>query len=523
MEPLIQGLLRAEAYDHPVDRIEVRQTHISWVILTGPFAYKIKKPVDFGFLNFTTLDRRRACCEDEVRLNRRLAPDLYLGVRPIFGPVDRPSLAEGTIPIEFAVQMRQFPQESLLPVALDGGTLEARHIDNLARVLATFHAGAAIDAGGTWGDPESIHRQMEDNFPPLERLLENNAASICDELNESLAELRNWVERQFPLLAEIFHRRQRTRRVRECHGDLHLGNMILRDDSVEMFDCLEFAPSLRWIDVVSEMAFLAMDLTERGRADFAFRILNGWLEQTGDYAGMATWQWYFVHRALVRAKVTALRLAQEELTKPEQSSLRSDVRNYVALARSQISAPPGPLVITHGVSGSGKSFLSQRLLENLGAVRLRSDVERKRLFGLWGQPRERVRTGHPYQKEVSEELYGDLLPSLACEVISAGLPLIVDATFLMHRHRVTFRNLAQRRGIPFVILEFPTSLEQVRVRIAERRSRGGDPSDADWEVLESQIRNDEPLSPEERVWSIQISDAASDLQVICNKIRQRRS
>lgn len=496
MEPLIEHLLRPEAYDHPVERFEVLQTHVSWVILTGPFAYKIKKPVRFGFVDFSTLELRRACCEEELRLNRRLAGDLYVAVRPIAGPIEAPSFVPSGSnrpdePIEYAVQMRQFPQASLLPSVLERGELTGGHIDELADTLAQFHEGIGrATPDDPYGDPAVLREQMEDNVTVLR----------ASEDADWPAFLGSWIDRESGRLADWFLQRKRDGRVRECHGDLHLGNMLLRNDRIEMFDCLEFNPALRWIDIVDEIAFLAMDLTERGRPDFASRVLNRWLEQTGNYDGLTGWRWYFAYRALVRAKVTALRLAQEKGASPSsaQVALHGDLQRYLDLAAEQSRSRPTPVIITHGVSGTGKSHLTTRLCERIGLIRVRSDVERKRLFGQWGTTDTEVRAGDPYRSEVTEELYSEVLPRLGETILAAGFPLIFDATFLKRGHREALRKLARSAGVPFVILDIVVDRELARSRIVERTAKGGDPSDANLAILDRQLAADEPLSDDER-------------------------
>jgi len=244
MDPFIQGLLRPEAYPHPVGRFQVLETHISWVILTGDYAYKLKKPVNLGFVDFTTLARRRQFCDEEIRLNRRLAPELYLGVQPVFGTRQQPTLCGVGEPIEYAVQMRQFDQSDLLPAVLERGELSRDQAFHLAETVATFHRRIAVASGeAPFGTPEAIQADMKDNFQVLEKL--------PDECG-SVGALRQWSEQEFGRRQDWFTSRRETGHIRECHGDLHLGNMFRLNDAVQVFDCLEFNPSLRWIDVVSE-------------------------------------------------------------------------------------------------------------------------------------------------------------------------------------------------------------------------------------------------------------------------------
>ncbi|MBX3444199.1 MAG: AAA family ATPase [Planctomyces sp.] len=501
MDAMIRGLLRPEAFDHPVEHLELLETHISWVILTGSLAYKIKKPVSFGFVDFSTLERRRTFCHEEIRLNRRLAPDLYLSVEEIRGSADAPRLHGAGPPFEYAVRMREFPQDALLTRVLARGELLPRHVDGLARTIAKFHAAADVASErDTYGDPESVRRPETENLDILARLTPE--API-------LARLRTWCDAEYARRRDWFASRKQLGRVRDCHGDMHLGNMLLLDDAVQVFDCLEFNPGLRWTDVIAEIAFVVMDLQERGSRPLAYRLLNVWLEESGDYAALSGWPWYFVYRALVRAKVAALRLAQSDVPDEERRAKTSERDQYLALAESASAPRGGALILLHGVSGTGKSHAARRLCEQLPAVRLRSDVERKRLFGKWGQPREPVRTGDLYDPAVADELYGETLPTLAGHALDGGFHVVVDATFLMRDQRDRFRRLARERHVPFVLLDLQASRETLARRIRERAAAGHDPSDADLAILDQQLASRQPLGDDELSETLSI-DAESD-------------
>ena len=513
MPPFIQSLLRPEAYDHPVGRLEMLQTHISWVILAGDFAYKIKKPVDFGFVNFVTLESRRELCHEEVRLNRRLAADLYLGVKPVYGPPERASFIGSGEPIDYAVQMRRFPQDDLLPAALERGELTGAHWDECADTLAAFHEHAAVATEDVpYGSADAVWRPVAENF----KILESVPAVAA-----RLSALKQWATAEFERLQDLFQQRKQAGKVRECHGDLHLGNMLLAVDRIEAFDCLEFNPSLRWTDVICEMAFLAMDLVARGQPGFAFRVLNRWLEQSGDYRGLATWRWYFCYRAMVRAKVAALRSAQPERTSTDAAADNEEFERYLTLAEGVIKCPPRALILTHGVSGSGKSHVTTALCEHLGAIRLRSDVERKRLFGAWGASKTPVLAGDMYGSNVTEKVYREVLAKQAMAVIEAGFSVILDATFLSHKGRRLFQQLSRQLEVPFVILEFEIAPEVARSRIMQRQQAGKDPSDATLAILEQQLASDEPLTDEERERAVVVPPESRDFETLAERVREK--
>ncbi len=471
---LIAALQDPTRFDHPVERFEVHETHISWVLLTGPFAYKIKKPVNLGFLDFSTLAARRHFCDEELRLNRRLAPQLYRDVVALTGTPDDP-IVDGTgEAFEYAVRMVEFPQESLLDHALKDGALDAARVDAIARLVADFHAGAEIAAADSpYGEPDLVFRPVRENFEQIDPLLDDPPERA------RLERLRDWSINRYDELRELLTERKSRGWIREGHGDLHLGNMLLLDDEIAAFDCLEFSPALRWIDVQSDLAFLLMDLAEHGAQSHAHRLLDAYLARGGDYAGLRLQPFYQVYRALVRAKVAAIRLGQG-------GGDPSVLHDYLALAE-RLRQPPRPcLLITHGLSGSGKSHVAGELVERLGAVRLRSDVERKRLLGR--EAESATAEGDKatvYGTEVSDRTY-QKLAELACTVVEAGYPVIVDATFLERERRDAFAALATELGVPFAILDVQADDELLEARVAARARTGRDPSEADLAVLELQ-------------------------------------
>jgi hypothetical protein len=489
---LVQKLLRPEAFDHPVAGLRVVETHISWVILTGPYAYKIKKPVELGFVDFGTLERRKFFCEEELRLNRRLAPELYVEVVAIRGDPARPRMGGGGEAIEYAVKMRQFPESAELERALERGEPSERHFETLARELHAFHRSLpAAPPDSPWGGPESVHRSTLDNFREIRgRLAEAEDARALDAVAA-------WSEAEHLRLAGAIESRRRRGWVRECHGDLHLGNLVLLDDRIVPFDGIEFSEALRWNDVVSEAAFLVMDLEFHGRADLANGFLNAYLEEGGDYDGLRVLPYYLVYRALVRAKVAAIRMAQASADAAERRRLLDRFRRLLALAEGYTRPPCPSVAITHGLSGSGKTTLSRRVAAQSGAIRINSDVERKRLFGL--RPLDRSSSGISagiYTPEATARTYNRLL-ELASRVVELGYPVVVDAAFLKHDQRRPFARLAETLRVPLWIYELKTPVETLRRRIEERRARGGDASEADLAVLERQMAGIEPLGEDE--------------------------
>lgn len=482
--PLIRALLaQTECYDHPVGEVRLIETHISWVLLAGDYAYKIKKPVDLGFLDFSTLELRRQACEEEIRLNRRLAPDYYLGVVPVTGRPDAPSLGGAGEPFEYAVRMRRFPPEDTLDHLAQRGELDAEKIDRLAARIARFHLHecAVATADTPWGEPETIARPVAENFELLAERLPDSAL---------LKQLHEWSEAEHRRLTPLMKERKRAGCIRECHGDLHLGNLAWVDGGLVIFDCIEFSPALRWIDTISEVAFCYMDLLHRGQDEWAMRFLNSWLEATGDYEGIALLRYYAVYRAMVRAKVAALRAGQAG-----GEAEYAEVDACLQLAERIAQSAEPQLWITHGLSGSGKTTQARSLSEREGLIMLRSDVERKRLAGLDALARGGAGEGL-YTQQAGERTYRHLA-HLAGKLLAAGWPVIVDAACLRRWQRDLFRDLARRRGAGFHILDVRADPAVLRERIAKRAAQGGDASDADLHVLELQLETVEPLAGDE--------------------------
>lgn len=503
---LVAGLRRPEAYPPGLigaeGAIEHLETHISHVFLAGDRAYKLKKPVNLGFLDFSTAERRLEYCREELRLNHRLAPELYLGLVAVTGTPDQPRLGGDGPVLEYLVEMRRFDQRD----RLDHRILTPALIDRLAARLATFHDSlppAAADS--PYGTAEAVLAPMLENFRQI------RARSLGVECQAGLDRLEEWTRARWRELTPVIELRRAAGRVRECHGDLHRGNIALVKGEPLFFDALEFAPQLRWIDTASELAFLLMDLEEAGEGSLARRLLNAYLEQSGDYGALQVLDLYQVYRALVRAKVLAIRLGQGELTVEEAVADHQACAGYLALAASYTRRRERQprLLLTSGLSGSGKSWLASQLREALPLIHLRSDIERKRLFGY--APEER--TGSPtdggiYTPDASGRTY-DRLRELAAMILGCGYDVLVDATFLRRDQRRVFRELAAAQGAGFALLVMEAPIEVLRERVASRQATGADVSEAGLAVLEQQLRTQEALEAEEMPQALIVDATAS--------------
>jgi len=489
------------SFPHPVDDLQRLETHISWIFLTGKFAYKIKKAVDLGFVNYTTLEQRKHFCELEVELNRRFAADLYLGVVPIwrtphglrFGdvPGEATSLppAADDSPVEYAVKMREFPQSAIAANRLQDPAFNRQLVSDFGKRLAEFHGRIEVVASDVpVAQPRRIRQDAMENYDVL--LPEFGS----DRRRHSLQRLRRWTDQQAESLSNQFALRLQRGLVRRCHGDLHLKNMILLEGRLHAFDGIEFNEEFQCIDVLSEVAFPVMDCCARGRPDLAWWLLNAYLEESGDYPGLDVLRFYLVYRAMVRAKVAWLNPNNRSEIRRKQYASEDHPQDrragpwdkYLAVAEQFAFSMRPKLAITHGFSGSGKSTVALQIIGKQGGVRIRSDVERHRLT-------HSISGADKYTSTMTDRVYTWLV-KLANAGIQAGFPMIIDATFLKRQHRRLFQNLAAKQQVPFEIIHCDAEFDELCERL---RNRTGDASEADIKVLHKQLDDHDPLTAEE--------------------------
>lgn len=491
---LVNNLQRPRCYTHPFRDFQRIETHISTILLVGDYAYKIKKPLNLGFLDFTHKKDRHHFCEEEIRVNKRFAPELYLETTKVTGTLEDPRWSNHGDALEYAVKMRRFDQSALLSHRLDQCTGE--HFEALAKDIAKVHAEAEqASVESALGSPITIVDPANANFSQvLARVRESS-------LRDSLAQLQMWNDRAGHRLEATFAERQAQGFVREGHGDLHLDNLVWHNNRITPFDAIEFDPALRFIDQINEIAFLTMDLDKAGYRHLGSRFLNAYLEATGDYEGMVLHRFYAVYRAMVRAKIHAIQREQSDQGSPEWQRHTAEIQSYITLA-FKYTRPQRPfMVLTHGFSGTGKSTLSRYLCESCGAIRIRSDVERKRLAGK-----------HPdiglYSAEMNALTY-EHLARMAVVLLGAGRSVVVDATFLKKAQREQFYEVAQAMGCELRIMSLTGDIDQLRRRLVARAGLGDDPSDATPAVLDAQRGNEDPLNEweEQRTWHITAMDA----------------
>ena len=465
--------------DHPRS-VEVRQTHVSYAFIAGDYVYKIKKPVRFAFLDACTLARRHQLCLDEVRLNRRLAPDIYLGIVPILrrggefalGGVSN-GAAETGAAMEWAVWMRRLGEATMLDRMVADGRVSAAQLRAIATRLAAFHRAAAADQGWKYGAAASIWRLVRGNVEEL-------AVDCADTITPGeLDELERFVRHVIELRWSLLNRRALEACVVEGHGDLRCEHVSLAGDSVTIIDCVEFSEGLRYVDVASDVGFLAMDLDRFGARGSRMILVGAYREASSDVDLSLLIPLYKVHRALVRAKVEGLTSRDAEIAPERRAAAADAARRYVALALDLARESRPAMIVVCGPSGSGKSTVARRLADRLGFEWVRSDEVRKRLAGV--APVERLSDRYAtsaYSREFTEKTYAAMLGEAAVR-LREGAGVIVDATFAAPSYRAEALAIAERAHVPVLFVECTASHDEIVRRLTARARRADEISDAD--------------------------------------------
>ncbi len=504
---LVKRLLDPSCYDHPVGQVELIETHISWVFLAGDFAYKLKKALDLGFLDFSTLARRKYFCAEELRLNRRFAADLYLEVITVGGNPANPRL-RGEPVLDYLVKMKRFDQRKQLDRMLADGLLNVSQLQAFAEKIAAVHRTAEVAAVI---DPQATVAAVIG--PALENFAQLQTVPAARQLVGQIDRIEAWTRQAGARLQSQFVARRAAGYVRECHGDLHLRNMAWLNEGPILFDCIEFSEELRWIDTISDIAFLVMDLDDRHEEELGWRFFDSYLQNSGDFGGLPLLRYYLVYRAMVRAKVSGLQLAQATTLAEEQEEDFARFASYVDLAETYIAPPQPELILTHGLSGSGKTFFVNQLAPKIKAVVLHSDMERKRLQRLGSLPSLAAPPGGGCYTHAARQQVYQHLQRLAGEILAAGFKVIVDATFLQRADRQLLLDLAMDCRVPARILDFTAPVALLRERLQARAADPGELSDADEAVLEFQLAHADPLNAVEEDLTIQVADG-TDVAII---------
>lgn len=495
LNTLIKSLQNPKYFDHSVSEFHVYETHSSMILTTGEYVYKFKKPVNFGFLDYSTLEKRQYYCQQESILNCQLAKNLYLGIVPLYGNAEHPSFKQMGEPFEYAVKMRQFPQENMLPALLANREITIKMIEKLAEVIAAFHQQAPeVEANAYYGEAEHIHQFAIDNFTMI--------ASLLTEAKE-LTKLKNIEAKTqscFEKIKSILQKRKKNGKVRRCHGDMHLNNMVIIDDQPVIFDCIDFNEDFVWTDTMGDLGFLLMDIAEHNEPAFENLLLNRYLELTGDYSALDVLPYFCAYRAMVRAKIDQIRLSQPGLTKQETEVIQKHYDTCLKLAENYLTPHTVSLTIMNGFCGSGKSRESRNIVAKTGAIRLRSDVERKRLanLSLTTKTQSGLYQGL-YDPKNTNVVYEHLM-ILAEQIIAAGYSVIIDAAFIRYNLREQFKNFAFKLNVPFKIISCQAPDNILRERVVKRES-SNKISEGRLDVLDEQLKNHDPFTKDELIYT----------------------
>ncbi|MDD4858792.1 MAG: AAA family ATPase [Dehalococcoidales bacterium] len=501
---LIQALLNPNLYPEPAARVELMQTQMSFVLITGDYVYKIKKPVNLGYLDYTTLDKRLALCRKELELNRRLCPDAYLAIVPIVKRDGKYALGGAGEAIEYAVKMRRLPREGMMDVLLPQDKVTTEMLAGLAAKLSDFHSRAATGQGiNQFGSITAVRTNTDENFTQVAPYL---GRTITNRRYQRIKEYTNtFIAENVPL----FERRVADGKIRDCHGDLHAAHICFAD-GICIYDCIEFNDRFRYCDVVSEIAFLAMDLDHYGRADLSASFVNAYAAASGDTDLKTLLRFYKCYRAYVRGKVGCFQLDDPHITDTEKPKILANTQSYFDLAAAYTRAKP-LLLITVGLVGTGKSTLAHNLAKRMGLAVISSDVTRKRLAGIPATERHYDEFDRGLYSSDSTRRTYDAMFAGARDFLKAGISVILDASFIKAAERRTAKELADAAGADFYIVECTLSETAIKKRLETRR-RQASVSDGRLEILTPQQQNFEPVAevPPERHFKVDTAQPRED-------------
>ena len=498
---LIQAMQEPNFYPHSVKtEIRVIQTHCSAVFLTGDYAYKIKKNVNFGFLDYSTLEKRQYFLQQEFEMNQAIAPDIYLEVLPISQINDSLVLGSDKNVVEYVLKMAEFPQSALLISMFERGELKESHLRELGEVVANFHQKTNTnDYIKSFGKVEIIKKSIDGNYQATQKYI--GIAQTLEQYQETQQFTNNFLTQK----QAVFESRCLNHKIRECHGDLHLRNICYWHNKIQLFDRIEFNEPFRFVDVMYDIAFTVMDLEAKGRQDFANIFLNTYLEKIGDWEGLQVLPFYLCRQAYVRAKVTSLLLDDPNIAESEKESATQIAKNYYHLAWQYTQISPRKMIVMSGLSGSGKTTIAKYIAPKINAIHLRSDAVRKHLAGI---PLDQSGDASLYRPEMSEKTYQFLL-DLGLLLINQGFSVILDAKYDRHQWRSPILTAAQKGDFSFKILHCQASMDTLRTRLQQRT---GDISDATPDLLVQQETNTDTFNEQEKKYAIAVNTEIENWQ-----------
>lgn len=525
MPDFVKGLLRPEVYPHPVAEIKLVQTHISYVFITGDFVYKIKKPVNFGFLDFTTLEKRKHFCEREVVLNKRLSPEIYLGVEPVTTDGKRFFINGPGEVIEYAVKMRQMPQYRMMDVLIKDNKIDQRIIDRIVQKLVPFYAQAATGPEiDFYGEIPQVRFNIEENFAQTEGYI---GRALTRERFETI---KSYSLSFFEKKVDLFQERIKSGKIRDGHGDLYSANICIADD-VYIYDCIEFNERFRYGDVACDIAFLAMDLDFHRLGDLSGYFIDRFVELSGDRSLIDVLDFYKCYRAYVRGKIHSFSADSKEIGEEDRGRSLSTARKYFALAYRYAGGKRKPvLLVFFGLIAGGKSTMAKVLGKKLNIVPLNSDEIRKKMAGLAPTERRLEPFGQGiYNADFSRSTYTRLREEAAAR-LEMGESVILDASYKDRAERMALIQMAEELDIPYCFVYCHCPEEETKARLERRRKNRKAVSDGRWEIYMKQVETfDRPEEiPAGRLLQVDTSQTVARttayiLQSCPEDIRQQKS
>ena len=497
---LVSRMQEQNFYPHVVDgTVELVQTHASIIFLTGKYAYKIKKKVNFGFLDYSTLAKRKHFLELELSLNQKIAPELYLEVLPISNCDNQLVLNNSEQIVEYALKMHQFPQEDLFSNLLNAGKLNSDRFIELGRIVARFHQNAETnDYISSFGTVAKINAAFEENYQQSQKYIG------VVQTQEQFEDTKAYTDTFFTQ-TELLKDRVKQQKIKQCHGDLHLKNICLWRDRIRLFDRIEFNESFRFVDTMYDVAFTVMDLEAKGKPELANAFLNSYLEYTGDWTGLLVLPLYLSRQAYVRAKVNSLLLDDPQVDADDKQEAKKVASDYYRQAYQYTQNKSGSLTLMSGLSGSGKSTVARTIAQSKNAIQIRSDAVRKHLAGL---ALDESGTDEIYSEEMSQKTYDRLL-ELGIMLAEAGYNIILDAKYDRVALRQSVIGRAKDKNIPLTIVHCTAPLSVLGDRLKQRQN---DVSDATADLLTAQQANAEPFTTEEQAYLTTVDTSQSNWQ-----------
>lgn len=505
---LVQQMLSPDFYPHAVaEPVRLMQTHVSYVLLTGDYVYKLKKPVNFGFLDYSTLEKRKHFCEEEIRLNEKGAGSLYLGVEQISETSGEYAIDGEGEAAEYAVKMTQFPQSALLSEQFEKGEFDEDKVRSLAKTIAKFHSETRTDDRiRSFGTVEKIREAFDENYEQTEGFTGGDSVGT-PQTQQQFDETKAYTDNFFETRQDLIAQRLERDRIRACHGDLHLGNICEWNDEILLFDCIEFNEPFRFVDVMYDIAYVVMDLEMAGKKDLSNIFINQYAEETGDWEGLKVLPMYVSRQSYVRAKVTSFMLGDPSVSDEDKQAASEKAAKYYRLAWSYLQdfkpGKKGSIVAMAGLSGSGKSTVAKALAQKENAIYLRSDAVRKHLAGV----RLDQKGGDEiYTPEMSDKTYSRLI-DLGVDLASEGYSVVLDAKFDRKEKREEAIAAAKAKDIPLSFIHCQAPEGVLKTRLDER---SGDIADATADILARQSM--EPFGDSEPVKAVDTTQPRADIE-----------